>query len=90
MPTRPLFRADPPPHGSESWEVHLEPHGLEAAEAAALFRTLLALPGWRQDTIQLYGRTHPLPRLHRWFALSSQTYRWSGLVMRPEPFPDAL
>jgi alkylated DNA repair dioxygenase AlkB len=70
--------------------VRLEPGGLAAAEATQLFATLLPLPGWRQDTIRLYGRAHPLPRLHRWFADAGERYRWSGLVMEPEPFPDVL
>jgi alkylated DNA repair dioxygenase AlkB len=55
-----------------------------------LFARLQSMPGWQQDTIRIYGKTHPLPRLHRWFASSSEPYRWSGIQMRPEPFPDAL
>ncbi|SBO41792.1 alpha-ketoglutarate-dependent dioxygenase AlkB [Cyanobium sp. NIES-981] len=90
----PLFAADPaaaePPAGSEPGAVRLERQALAEGEATALFQALQALPGWRQDTIRLYGRVHPVPRLHRWFADARQTYRWSGLVMRPEPFPEAL
>lgn len=59
-------------------------------DADDLFAELRALTGWRQDHIRIMGNTHPLPRLHRWFADSNHRYRWSGIEMHPEPFPVAL
>lgn len=70
--------------------VRFVPHYLDANAADELFAILEAMPGWHQDYVQIYGKTHPLPRLHRWFADSDQPYRWSGIDMHPEPFPDAL
>ena len=71
-------------------DVHLITGYLSSGEADGLFAALRALCGWRQDSIRLFGKTHPLPRLHRWFALSTQAYRWSGIDMQPEPFPAAV
>ena len=70
--------------------IRLVPGYLSILEADALFEKLRDLPGWRQDQIRVYGKTHPLPRLHRWFADSNEPYRWSGIVMEPEPFPEFL
>lgn len=70
--------------------VQLIPEYLSLSDANRLLSLLDALPGWRQDHIRVYGKPHPLPRLHRWFADSRQTYRWSGIDMAPEPFPEAL
>jgi alkylated DNA repair dioxygenase AlkB len=63
---------------------------LSIVDADRLFEKLRDLPGWRQDHIRVYGKTHPLPRLHRWFADSNEPYRWSGVAMEPEPFPAFL
>jgi alkylated DNA repair dioxygenase AlkB len=67
--------------------VVLEETYIEPAHADDLFARLVNLAGWRQDHIRLYGRAVPLPRLHRWFAVSNEPYRWSGIDMVPEPFP---
>lgn len=71
-------------------EVQLVERFADRKEADLLFDFLRELNGWRQDVIRLFGKSHPLPRLHRWFADSEQPYRWSGIKMTPEPFPDSL
>jgi alkylated DNA repair dioxygenase AlkB len=63
------------------------PNYICQGEADALFSALLDLRGWRQDCLTIYGKVYPLPRLHRWFAESRESYRWSGIQMEPEPFP---
>jgi len=69
-------------------DVQLIPQYLPVSDADRVLSLLDTLPGWRQDYIRVYGKTHPLPRLHRWFADSRQPYRWSGIDMHPEPFPE--
>jgi alkylated DNA repair dioxygenase AlkB len=91
MPQAPLFAET----GSALIELsgarlRLERGFLGFDEASQLFDALLVESGWRQDQISLYGKTHPVPRLHRWFADSPRVYQWSGIVMHPEPFPPAL
>jgi alkylated DNA repair dioxygenase AlkB len=63
---------------------------IASEEADHLFDVLKDLEGWRQDRIRIFGQVRPLPRLHRWFADSSQPHHWSGIVMHPEPFPEVL
>lgn len=41
---------------------------------------------WKQETIRLWGRCHPLPRLTGWMADPGCVYRYSGLVYGPAPW----
>lgn len=45
---------------------------------------------WQQDHLTLFGQTHPVPRLHQWFAPPGVRYRWSGLAMEPAAWTDDL
>lgn len=85
-----VARPDEVVHLPDGAELRFVPRFLHAQEADALFGALNSMAGWRQDQIRVYGKSHPLPRLHRWFADSAQPYRWSGIDMHPEPFPSAL
>jgi alkylated DNA repair dioxygenase AlkB len=55
-----------------------------------LFKVLRSSIRWRQDTIRIYGKAHPLPRLQQWFGDAGLDYTWSGIHMVPEPWPDEL
>lgn len=76
--------------GRSCKDVSLVKNYLLSDVADQLMASLSAPGEWRQDQIRIYGKLHPLPRLHRWFADSGQTYRWSGIEMKPEPFPPLL
>lgn len=45
---------------------------------------------WRQESITLFGRTHPLPRLTCWVADPGCSYRYSGLANEPQPWSEPL
>lgn len=52
-------------------------------------RLLVELGGqipWKQESIKLFGRTHPMPRLTCWVGDPGCTYAYSGLINRPEPW----
>ena len=51
-----------------------------------LFATLRDEIPWRQDTLRMFGKVHPVPRLHQWMADPGLSYRWSGLTMAPVPW----
>jgi alkylated DNA repair dioxygenase AlkB len=85
-----LKMADIATIGTCCTSVKYLPNYLQPREADALYKALLDLRGWRQDCINLYGKVYPLPRLHRWFAETSESYRWSGIQMVAEPFPGFL
>ena len=55
-------------------------------DADRLLRTLLDQVPWRQESIRLFGRTHPLPRLTCWMADPGCAYRYSGLWQHPAPW----
>jgi hypothetical protein len=43
---------------------------------------------WEQHAVTLYGRTMPTPRLTAW--MGDGSYRYSGIVNEPSPWPRAL
>ena len=63
---------------------------LTSPAASEFLRRLMRDVNWRRDVVTVFGRSHPIPRLHQWFGDANAEYRWSGLTMRPEPWIDAL
>lgn len=61
---------------------------LKSAEASHLMMSLLRDVPWRQDHLQMYGRSVAVPRQHQWYAKDGQTYTWSKLTMQPAPMLD--
>lgn len=59
---------------------------LSPDEAATLFARLNEKIPWRQDVIQMFGKTHNVPRLQQWFADEGFVYTWSGIRMEPLPW----
>ena len=52
----------------------------------AVLDQLIAETAWRQDSLRLYGRVHPQPRLTAWVGDAGATYRYSGLRLAPLPW----
>ncbi len=50
-------------------------------EADRLFEELLETTPWNQETVVVYGRRHPQPRLTAWFADDGVSYSYSGLTL---------
>ncbi len=48
--------------------------------------TLIAETPWRQDDVQVWGKTHKQPRLHAWYGDEGSAYRYSGLTLTPLPW----
>lgn len=59
-------------------------------ESSALVDHLIAGVPWRQDKINLYGKTHDLPRLQQWYGDPNRVYTWSGITMIPLSWPPDL
>lgn len=51
---------------------------------------LLAETEWRQEQIQLFGRSIPQPRLTAWYGDRGASYRYSGLALEPLPWTPLL
>ncbi|NJB70628.1 alkylated DNA repair dioxygenase AlkB [Saonia flava] len=45
---------------------------------------------WQQDSISVYGKTYPQPRLTALFGNNEKTYSYSNIVMRPHKFKGEL
>ncbi|WP_240687430.1 alpha-ketoglutarate-dependent dioxygenase AlkB [Alcanivorax sp. 24] len=58
--------------------------------ATALFNTLCNELPWEQPRVQVFGRSHPVPRLVCWLGDAGVTYRYSGLTHRAGGWPDPL
>jgi alkylated DNA repair dioxygenase AlkB len=55
-------------------------------DADALLQDLVHQVPWKQESITLFGKTHPLPRLTCWMADPGARYRYSGIEQRPSPW----
>lgn len=60
---------------------------LRLSNAEVLAR-LIAETGWRAESITLWGKQHPQPRLSAWHGAAAYTY--SGLRLEPLPFTPLL
>ncbi len=45
---------------------------------------------WRQESITLYGKTHPQPRLSAWYGDNDAHYSYSGIQLKPVPWTSTL
>jgi len=71
-------------------EVLLDAHFLSSAEAEALLTELTATTPWRQEPIKLFGKEVMQPRLTSWHGDLGASYRYSGLLLDPQPWTPAL
>jgi alkylated DNA repair dioxygenase AlkB len=61
-----------------------------ADESEKLFLELNASTQWQQDTITLYGRCMPLPRLQAWYGDEGKSYTYSGIEQHPKLWTPVL
>ena len=74
----------------EDGEVIYYPEIFNNLEANAYFTILLENISWQQDSITLFGKTHPQPRLTAFYAKNSNPYSYSNIIMHPESFSKQL
>jgi len=71
-------------------EVVFYPELFPALEADRLLSQLVETTAWRQDSIKIYGKPTPLPRLTAWYGDAGARYVYSGIVNDPLPWTPAL
>jgi alkylated DNA repair dioxygenase AlkB len=59
-------------------------------ESDELFAELSSSTKWQQDTIQMFGKVIPLPRLTAWYGDEGKSYTYSGIEQHPEPWTSIL
>ena len=70
-------------------ELILWPQWLSQQEADSLLAQSIKNIPWRHDSIKMFGKLIPVPRLQNWFADHANTsYTYSGITMGAVLFPD--
>lgn len=54
------------------------------------FNSLIENIEWKQDTINMYGRLLPLPRLSAWYGDNDKPYTYSGITLQPKAWSSDL
>ncbi len=71
-------------------EVIFYPNVFSIQESDRLFSDLSSSIKWRHDTIHMYGKKIPLPRLTAWYGDEGKSYIYSGIEHHPEPWTPIL
>jgi alkylated DNA repair dioxygenase AlkB len=45
---------------------------------------------WKQETIRIFGKSYPTPRLTAWYGDEGKVYSYSGLKLSPLPWTEPL
>ena len=69
-------------------EVYFAPQFISNAESDAYFERLLEEVNWQQESIKMFGKLLPMPRLTAWYGDKGYTY--SGLHNKPQPWLHVL
>lgn len=66
-------------------------HGIDTAQPYdIILQTLLEEIEWKQESIRIYGKTVPQPRLTAWYGDPGTEYKYSGIQLIPQPWTDTL
>lgn len=57
-----------------------------AEESNHFFRTLREKVEWKQESMNMYGRQLPFPRLIAWYGDDQKPYSFSGVTLDPSPW----
>ncbi|MCM4168653.1 hypothetical protein KCTC52924_02342 [Arenibacter antarcticus] len=66
------------------------PNFISVPQADFYFDQLKNNTPWQQDTITLFGKTHPQPRLTALYGDNGKPYKYSGITMHPHKFSQEL
>jgi alkylated DNA repair dioxygenase AlkB len=71
-------------------EVIFYPNVFSIQESDRLFADLDSNIKWKKDTIHIYGKKIPLPRLTAWYGDEGKSYTYSHIEQHPEPWTPIL
>jgi len=71
-------------------DLLLYPHFFSHSESDRYLSELSESIRWTQDTIQIYGKQHLVPRLSAWYADEGRSYQYSGIELSGMPLSDIL
>lgn len=79
--------ADPIRIPVEDGALTYAPTFIEATLCQQVFDELMAEIPWRQESVHMYGKHIPMPRLTAWIGDPGRSYRYSGVTYEPSPWP---
>jgi alkylated DNA repair dioxygenase AlkB len=71
-------------------DIEYYPNFFEGHRANELFEKLKTEIPWQQDSITVFGKTHPQPRLTALFGNEGKPYSYSNIVMQPHSWNPLL
>lgn len=66
------------------------PNFFTQEKADELYKLLLENTPWQQDTITVYGKNHLQPRLTALYGNEGKPYKYSNIIMHPNPWNATL
>ena len=82
-----MFRTD---LNEDGVEIAYQPKFIAGEQTRGLFEAVFREAAWEQPTIQLFGRSHQVPRLVAWHGDEGCKYRYSGQEHAWHPWTPAL
>lgn len=58
--------------------------------ASQLLLDLIEQTSWKMESVTVWGKSHPQPRLIAWFGDAGRSYRYSGIQLTPLPWTSLL
>lgn len=86
----PLFSEEKIEFNLPDAEVIYYPAFLESNNATLLYEQLLSETPWQSDSITLFGKTHPQPRLTAFYGADDLSYSYSNIKMLANAWSNAL
>ena len=71
-------------------EIEYFPEFFSRENSLFFLPQLLDTIKWKQNTIKMYGKENPVPRLEAWYGDPGKSYAYSGIRMEPTPWTDEL
>jgi alkylated DNA repair dioxygenase AlkB len=81
-----LFQSEPIALELPDAAIVYYPNFFDSNDADAIFSQLKNEIPWQQDAIQVFGKTHPQPRLTALFGNDGKPYSYSNIKMQPHPW----
>ena len=70
--------------------IQYYPEFFSTTQANGMLQKLISGITWKQNTIKMYGKENPVPRLEAWYGDPGKSYTYSGITMQPTPWNDDL
>ena len=88
--TEELFRESKMEYDLPDAEIEYFPEFFSREKSLNFLPQLLDTIKWKQNTIKMYGKENPVPRLEAWYGDPGKSYAYSGIRMEPSTWTDEL